>query len=72
MRAFIVAALSVFLLLTIGSLAYLLSTGDQLVECDYTDCGPAGEFANDYGALVLAGFALVSLVAGWVAARRIG
>ncbi len=70
MRAFVFTALLVFVLLTTGSVVYLLSTGDQLVECDYADCGPAGEFANDYGVLVLAAFALVSVLAGWLAARR--
>ncbi len=45
--AFVLVALFAFFLLTLGSLAYLLTTGDELVECDYVDCGPTGEFVND-------------------------
>ena len=71
LATFVLVALFVFVVLTAGFFVYLGWNGDQLAECEYADCGPRGEFANDYGVFILAAFALVSLAAGWAAARRI-
>jgi hypothetical protein len=70
LATFVFVAIFVFVLLAAGFLFYLGWNGDQLAECEYADCGPRGEFANDYGVLFLAAFVLVSIAAGWAVARR--
>jgi len=59
--AFASRTVGLFILLAAGWFAFLFASGDQLVECDYADCGTIGEFANAHTVQLLWAFLAVSL-----------
>src|SRR5215210_3071701 len=69
--AFASRTVGLFILLAAGWFAFLFASGDQLVECDYADCGTIGEFANAHTVQLLWAFLAVSLaVPGALLLRR--
>ena len=69
--AFLATVVFVFVLLVFLGLAYVSTTGEQFIECDYADCGTTGQFVYNHGLLFLGGFAGVALAVGWAVARHV-